>query len=55
MVIHLPSNTGDEGLIPARGRKLPHAAEQQGLSTATRDVQRRPRVLQLKPKAAKNK
>ena len=42
MVTHLPSNTGDEGLIPGQGRKVPHAAEQQGLSTATRDVQRRP-------------
>ena len=42
MVTNLPSNTGDEGLILGQGRKIPHVAKQQGLSTATREAMRTP-------------
>ena len=33
MVKNLPSNAGDEGLIPGQGTKMPHAAGQLGQRT----------------------
>ena len=50
MVTNLPSNTGDEGLILGQGRKIPHVAEQQGLSTATREAMRTPSAATKNPR-----
>ena len=36
-VENMPSNTGDMGLIPGQGTKIPHASGQLRLRTATRE------------------
>ena len=37
VVKHPPSNAGDQGSIPGQGTKIPHAAGQLSLHTATRE------------------
>ena len=37
VVKNLPSNAGDEGLIPDQGTKSPHASRQLSPGTATRE------------------
>ena len=38
VVKNLPFNAGDTGLIPGQGTKIPHAAGQLSLHTATREL-----------------
>ena len=38
VIENLPPNTGDTGLIPGRGTKIPHAMGQLSLSTATTEA-----------------
>ena len=40
VVKNLPSNAGDEGSIPGRGPKIPHAAGQLSLRTTTTELTR---------------
>ena len=57
MIGSLPSNTGDTGLVPSQGTKMPHAAGQLGLHTTTREEptshNEGPHMLQVIPDIAK--
>ena len=55
MVNNPPSDAGDMGLIPVRGTKVPHVAEQLSPPTATRERvrQQRPRGSQLQSDTAR--